>query len=358
MTLLTAIGLMSGTSLDGIDAALIRTDGLDRVETGSFLTMPYHDGLRARLRGCLGGTGPVAEVERELTDAHVAVVAALLSASGAAAATVDLIGFHGHTILHAPEQRRTWQIGDGARLAQLTGIATVNDFRSADVAAGGQGAPLVPLFHRALAARLERPLAVLNIGGVANVTWLGAGEDAVIALDTGPGNALIDDWVLDHTGRRYDENGALARQGRIDEAALATLLDHPYFTRPLPKSLDRDAFNPAPVKGLSAADGAATLTAFTAATVAAALPLLLEPPRRWLVTGGGRLNATLMAMLAERLGVPVEPVEPVGWSGDALEAQAFGYLAVRSRRGLPLTLPSTTGCPRPMCGGRFHPVLI
>ena len=357
MTLLTTIGLMSGTSLDGIDAALIRTDGRDRVETGAFLTRPYPDDLRARLRACLGGERPAGEieaVEREVTDAHAEAVRALLAQAGLAAAAVDAIGFHGHTILHAPEQGRTWQIGDGAHLAALTGITVVDDFRSADVAVGGQGAPLVPLYHRALAAGLAKPLALLNIGGVANVTWLGAAEDAVLAFDTGPGNALIDDWVWRRTGRRYDENGALAAAGRVDAAALAALLDHPYFRRSAPKSLDRDAFDPAPVAGLSLEDGAATLAVFTAASVAAALSLLPAPPLRWLVTGGGRLNATLMAMLAERLGVPVESVDGQGWSGDALEAQAFGYLAVRSLRNLPLSLPTTTGAPHPVCGGRVH----
>ena len=354
MTPLTVIGLMSGTSLDGIDAALIRTDGRDLVETGAFLTAPYPDDLRTRLRACLGGRADEAEiaaVERDLTDAHADAVRALLAKAGTA---VDLIGFHGHTILHAPEIGVTRQIGDADRLAALTGIAVVADFRSADVAAGGQGAPLVPLYHRALAAGLEKPLAVLNIGGVANVTWLGAAEDAVLAFDTGPGNALIDDWVFRHTGRRYDENGALAAAGRIDEGVLATLLDHPYFTRPAPKSLDRDAFDPASVAGLSLTDGAATLTAFTVAAVAAGLPLLPARPARWLVTGGGRLNATLMAGLAARLGATVAPVDGQGWSGDALEAQAFAWLAVRSLRDLPLSLPTTTGTPRPMCGGRLH----
>ena len=352
--LFTVIGLMSGTSLDGIDAALIRTDGREQVETGHFLTIPYADDLRARLRSCLGGVGPVAEVERDLTQAHAAAVTALLAAAGHSAATIDLIGFHGHTILHAPERRRTWQIGDGAQLAALTGITVVADFRSADVAAGGQGAPLVPLYHRALAARLERPLAILNVGGVANVTWLGR-DDAVLAFDTGPGNALLDDWVLAGTGRRYDADGALAGQGRVVPTVLSTLLDHPYFHQPAPKSLDRDTFDSSPVSALALADGAATLTAFTAASIAAALPLLPEPPRRWLVTGGGRLNGTLMTMLGRNLGVPVDPVDAVGWSGDALEAQAFGYLAVRSRLGLPLSLPTTTGVSTPTCGGCYHP---
>lgn len=355
MGMRTVVGLMSGTSMDGIDAALLRTDGIARVEPLAFLTIPYEDGFRADLRACLGGKGPVDAVERALTDAHAAAVRRLLEQAGVGPAAVDLIGFHGHTIHHAPERRRTWQIGDGPRLAAATGIAVVNDFRSADVAAGGQGAPLVPLFHRALAESLPRPLGVLNIGGVANVSWIGAGG-SVVACDTGPGNALVDDWVLRHGGGRFDEGGALAAGGRVDEPALAALLRHPYFDRPAPKSLDRDAFDPAPVAGLSPADGAATLTAFTAEAVARTVPHLPEPPLRWLVCGGGRHNATLMAMLAGRLGVPVAAVESVGWDGDALEAQAFGYLAVRSRLGLPLSEPATTGVPAPTTGGRFHPL--
>jgi anhydro-N-acetylmuramic acid kinase len=351
----TVVGLMSGTSMDGIDAALVRTDGESRVEGLGFITLPYSDGFRSRLRGCLGGRGDVADVERDLTEEHARAVRQLLDQAGVAPVNVDLIGFHGHTILHAPEQRRTWQIGDAALLARLTGIGVVADFRTADVAAGGQGAPLVPLFHRALADDLSRPVAVLNLGGVGNVTWIGRDENAVIACDTGPANALIDDWVLARTGSRLDVGGMLAARGRIDEVALATLLDHPYFDQPAPKSLDRDAFDPAPVQGLSAEDGAATLTAFTAAAVARVVPHLPEPPVRWLVCGGGRHNGTLMAMLRERLGVPVDPVDLVGWNGDALEAEAFAYLAVRSRKGLPLSLPTTTGVPEPLTGGRFHP---
>lgn len=354
MSLMTVLGLMSGTSLDGIDAALIRTDGRDRIEPGPFLTLPYAEAFRTRLRSCLGGHGPVAEVERELTDLHAEAVARLLAVAGLAPEAVALIGFHGHTVLHAPQDGRTWQIGDGARLALRTGIPVVNDFRSADVAAGGQGAPLVPLYHQALSAGLERPLAVLNLGGVANVTFLGrAGE--VIAFDTGPGNALIDDWVQARHGAPYDVDGALAASGRVDMAVLEVLLTHPFFEEPPPKSLDRDAFDIGPVTRLGAADGAATLTAFTAAAVSLARSLLPEAPARWLVTGGGRHNRTLMRMLELALEAPVLPVEAVGWSGDALEAQAFAYLAVRSRLGLPLSLPSTTGVPAPQTGGRFHP---
>ena len=347
---LRTIGLMSGTSLDGIDAAFVESDGQGIVIAGPALTVPYPDALRQRLRGVLGGVGPVAEVERALTEAHAEAVKQLITAHRL---DVELIGFHGHTILHRPEQQRTWQIGDGALLARLTQIDVVCDFRSADVASGGEGAPLVPLFHAGLAATLEKPLAVLNIGGVANVTWLGEREGDVLAFDTGPGNAMIDDWALRHTGAPLDRDGALARAGRVDATRLAAFLAHPYFDRPPPKSLDRDDFARFTAEGLSPEDGAATLTAMTAAAVARATVHFPAPARRWLVTGGGRHNPTLMATLADRLAVEVAPVERVGWDGDALEAQAFAYLAVRSRAGLPLSLPTTTGVKAPMTGGRF-----
>ena len=349
-----ALGLMSGTSCDGIDAALVRTDGRRRVEPGMSLTHPYPEPFRQRLRSVLGGKGPIAEVADELTHRHVAIVADLLAKVRLAPSDVAVIGFHGQTVLHEPDKGRTWQIGDGRLLARLTGIDTVSDFRSADVAAGGQGAPFVPLYHQALAAGLpERPLAVLNLGGVGNVTWIGKEADELIAFDTGPANALVDDWALRHTGRPVDQDGRLALSGHVDGSALAALMRHPYFARPAPKSLDRDAFDMAPVAGLTPADGAATLVAFTAAAVARGREILPAPPRRWLVTGGGRRNPAVMAALEKALGRKVEPVESVGWDGDVLEAQAFAYLAVRSLAGLPLSLPSTTGVARPTCGGRL-----
>ena len=348
---LWALGLMSGTSLDGVDAALVRTDGVRVLEFGPFRTEPYEPAFRERLRAVLGGKGDVAGVECDLTGIHTAAVKALLREAGGVKA--DLIGFHGHTILHAPEAHRTWQIGDGALLARQTGIDVVHDFRSADVAAGGEGAPLAPVYHAALAGELERPLAVLNIGGVANVTWIDGPPAApeLIAFDTGPGNALVDDWVHRRDGRLYDADGALAASGRVDADALARLLDHGYFGRRPPKSLDRDAFSTAPVAKLSGPDGAATLTAFTAHAVARAVAHFPAPPRRWLVTGGGRHNKTMMASLARVLPGTVEPVEAARWNGDGLEAQAFAYLAVRSLRGLPLSFPGTTGVGRPTAGG-------
>ncbi|WP_322097076.1 anhydro-N-acetylmuramic acid kinase [Pelagibius sp.] len=364
-----ALGLMSGTSLDGIDAALIRSDGRVAVTSGPSLSWPYDAGMRRSLRSVLGGQGPVAEVERALTLKHAEAVRALLSEAGLGPRDVRVIGFHGHTILHRPEEGRTWQIGDGALLAEETGIDVVSDMRSRDVALGGEGAPLAPLYQAALAAELPRPLAVVNIGGVGNVTWIGAGNPAaddgtsneaqvsaaqVLAFDTGPGNALINDWVEAHLGEALDRDGALAGAGRTDEAVLAALMDNPYFGRRPPKSLDRDDFSTAPAKGLSLKDGAATLTAFTAASIAASRDWFPQPVGRWLITGGGRHNPTLMAALSERLGAAVDPVEAVGWQGDVLEAQAFAYLALRSLEGLPLTVPGTTGVSEPASGGALH----
>lgn len=357
MTML-ALGLMSGTSLDGVDAAVVVTDGVAVERMGPALTLPYGPGLAGRLRAVLGGVGEVGAVERDITLFHAQVVRTLLDENNMSSAEIDVIGFHGHTILHRPAERRTWQIGDGALLAEATGIPVINDFRTNDVAAGGQGAPLVPVFHRALAAGLARPVAVLNLGGVGNVTWIGD-DDALLAFDTGPGNALLDDWALAHTGRPVDEGGALARAGRIAPDAVAAFATHSYFTATPPKSLDRDDFRAhaqALVAGMGAADGAATLAAFTARAAGLARAHFPKPASRWLVCGGGRLNPVLMEMLAAEMGVPVDPVEAVGWDGDALEAQAFAYLAVRSLRALPYTFPETTGGPKPVGGGRlFRP---
>ncbi len=349
-----AIGLMSGTSLDGVDAALIETDGETVTGFGRSLTRPYDPALRARLRAILDRAatlppddGELLLVERRLTEIHAEAVKAL-------AEPADVIGFHGQTILHQPERGLTWQIGDATLLAECTGLPVVHDFRAADIAAGGQGAPLVPAFHAALVQSLPRPLAVLNIGGVANVTWIGA-DGGLAAFDTGPGNGPLDDWTRQHTGAPHDSGGALASAGRADQAALAQLLSDPYFQRAYPKSLDRLDFSrriqASGLDCLSPADGAATLVAFIAGAVARAR--LPAAPRRWLITGGGRHNPAIMAALAKALDAPVAPVESVGWDGDALEAQCFGYLAVRSQRGLPLSYPGTTGISRPVSGGRM-----
>jgi anhydro-N-acetylmuramic acid kinase len=352
--MLRTIGLMSGTSLDGVDAAWLETDGERFGTFGPTVTLPYDDRLRADLRRILDLAPTLApddrrvkSAEARLTEYHVRAVAAL-------GREADLIGFHGQTILHQPDQHRTWQIGDAAELAWRTGVSVAFDFRSADVAAGGQGAPLAPVYHAALARDVAKPVAVLNIGGVANVTWIGC-DGELIAFDTGPGNGPLDDWIARRAGSAFDRDGTIARAGQAEQAVLDRLMGHPYFARPAPKSLDRLDFAAAlavsGVEELSPENGAATLVAFTATAVAAApLP---APPRRWLVTGGGRHNPAIMDALRRRLGVPVDPVEALGWDGDALEAQCFGFLAARTRAGLPISFPGTTGAPYPMTGGRM-----
>lgn len=353
-----ALGLMSGTSLDGIDAALIRTDGEQVFEFGPWLTVPYEAGLSQSLRGLIeGNSGDACEVEAVLTEAHAAAAQLLMAEAGYGAENVRVVGFHGHTIWHDPANGVTRQLGDGGLLARRLAIDVVNDFRTADVSAGGQGAPLVPLYHRALArtakTALALPVAVLNLGGVANITWIGT-DNALRAFDTGPGCALIDDWLLARTGAPFDSDGALAARGRVDEAALDILLGDRYFSAPPPKSLDRNTFDSAALAALSDADGAATLVAFTAQAVALGLDFCPAKARRLLVTGGGRHNPSLLAALAERTEIAVEPVETVGWRGDALEAEAFAYLAVRSLNGAVLSLPETTGVRQPQSGGVLH----
>ncbi len=355
-----AVGLMSGTSMDGVDAALLETDGGAHIRPLGFVFRAYGAGLRGRLRDAMayarGVDGPVSTdavrtVERELTEVHGDAVEALLAQTGAHA---EIVGFHGQTLVHRPDAGWTWQIGDGPGLSARLRLPVVYDFRAADMAAGGQGAPLLPVFHRALAdgAREgDAPVGVLNLGGVGNLTWLGAGLGEWVSFDTGPANALIDDWVRAHTGAACDEGGRLAAGGRVDAGGLAALMDHPYFDVAPPKSLDRAAFGTRPVAGRSAEDGAATLTAFTAQTVARALRHVARPPSRLLVCGGGRLNPTLMAAIRAATGLRVQPVEAVGWNGDALEAQAFAYFAVRRLTGRAITFPETTGCAEPTVGG-------
>lgn len=368
---LLSIGLMSGTSMDGIDAALIETDGEGLVRTLDFLSVPYPEAMRAKLRRAMeialaaDAPGPDPELDAialDLTVAHDEAVAALYDQAGVGPDDVAVIGFHGQTVAHRPERGWTWQIGDGALLAKLAGTAVVSDFRSADVANGGQGAPLVPAYHRALVEPLRevpglgcrQAVAVLNLGGVGNLTWFGQRDDDILAFDTGPGNALIDDWVRQHGAGSHDAGGAIAASGAVREDVLTAMLDLPWFDQPPPKSLDRHDFSLQPVRGLSLADGAATLTAFTAETVRIGLGHAPEPTARLLVTGGGRHNATLMRMLADRLNMPVDPVEAVGWNGDGLEAEAFAYLAVRVLYGLPTSYPATTGVAAPTIGGQLH----
>ncbi len=352
-----ALGLMSGTSMDGVDAAIIETDGETIAGFGPSAFRAYAGADRDRLRAVLGlwpeapGLG---EVETLVRREHAAAVAGFEAP--------EVVGFHGQTLAHEPGGRGTHQIGRGDLLARECGRMVVWDFRAADVASGGEGAPLVPFFHFACARRIgaEAPVAFLNLGGVANVTWVdpraAAPEmpGALIAFDTGPGNALIDDFLNLRRGMAFDDGGAVAAAGRVDRSVLADLAGHGYLRRPPPKSLDRQEFHGFldKVAHLSTEDGAATLTALSAACVVEAARHFPEPVSRWLVCGGGRRNLTLTGLLAAGSNVPVEPVEAVGLDGDMLEAQAFGFLAVRVLRGLPTSAAGTTGVRLPVSGGR------
>ncbi len=359
MTLYRAIGLMSGTSMDGVDVALVETDGENLVTFGATGFQPYSDEDRALLREALAAAagleapnGAVVAAEKMVTVRHAEAIEAFLAANHLKPGDIDLVGFHGQTVIHRPRQRLTIQIGDGVALAQRVGIATVYDFRSADVAAGGEGAPIVPVFHRALVqlSGMPGPLALLNIGGVANVTYVDDAFDP-IACDTGPGNALLDDLMLARVGQPMDRHGHTAARGKVDEAALARLLDDPFFDLKPPKSLDRNNFSRHAVEHLSIEDAAATLTAFTAASVGRLMPLLPKAPKSLIVCGGGAHNPILVRELVQRLPCKVTTADVCGWSADSMEAQAFAYLAVRSKRGLPYTWPTTTGVPAPMSGG-------
>ena len=361
--MLTALGLMSGTSLDGVDVALIETDGRRISALGPSGYRPYTEAERILLRQALAEAvhlprrdarpGALAEAERVVTVAHAEAVAAFKTQHRITPEDIDIVGFHGQTVLHRPEKRLTVQIGDGVALAKAIHIPVMHDFRAADVAAGGQGAPFVPVYHRALAQSLERdgPIVVVNIGGVSNITYID-GHETLIACDTGPGNALLDDFMFRIMHQPFDTEGRLAAQGRADQAWIARALQLPFFKLPPPKSLDRNDFASLRLGEMKAEDGAATLTAFTAAAIARVIPLLPKVPKNWIISGGGARNLTMIRMLRERLApARVDAADALGWATDAIEAQAFGFLAARGLKGLPLSYPATTGVPIPMTGG-------
>ena len=343
---------MSGTSADGIDAALVRTDGDEHFEFIDFVSLPYTDEFRDALLACARGEASesvICNVEMLLTDHHADCVNELRAKNPGS--EVELVGFHGHTIAHAPAEGITRQIGDGQRLADATGTDVVFDFRTADVDAGGQGAPLVPLFHAMLFRHQPKPTVVLNIGGVANITSLGSNNDEIIAGDTGPGCGLLDAWVASQTGKPFDLDGSLALNGKISEPVVMEARSQPWFQKPLPKSADRFDFDSINVSELSPEDGAATLCAVTASTVADAVRRLGDPVTTW-VSGGGSRHPLIMRLLADELG-DVRPIEDCGLRSDSLEAECFAWLAVRHLRNLPTSLPTTTGCRQPTCGGRL-----
>ncbi len=372
MAMKRAIGLMSGTSLDGIDVALIESDGerVRVVKSANGFIDPlgptgyrgYSEAEKTLLREATRDAeavhhrndrpGRLPEAEDFVTRAHAEAIEAFLAANGLSAADIDIVGFHGQTVIHRPKLGLTVQIGDGAALARRLGIRVVSDLRANDVAEGGQGAPLVPVFHKALAeaAGFAGPLGILNIGGLANATLIDS-SGTMLAFDTGPGNGPINDWMKERTGRDFDEDGATAARGRVDEELLENLLGHPLILRAPPKSLDRNWFSHRLAGYLTVEDGAATLTAFAAHAVARSLAFASERPTRWIVGGGGARNRTLMAMLERLLEAEVMNADAIGWSSDFLEAQAFAYLALRALEGLPLTYPTTTGVAAPVTGG-------
>lgn len=348
---LTAIGLMSGTSMDGVDLACLRTDGEALLERGPTDFMPYPDEVRDAIRACLGLStdpdGRVKKAEDLVTGWHIKALKKFIGHKR----KPDLIGFHGQTIFHDPANHKTWQIGDGKRLSSEIGVDVIYDFRSNDMKAGGQGAPLLPLYHRALvlAAKLDMPACILNLGGVGNLTWIDG--DKVYACDTGPGNALLDDWMLKKTGVAMDKDGLIAMSGEVDTERVKKWMTHPYFAQRPPKSLDRNAFAHCTVDDMSLEDGAATLVAFTVVSAINAWRQMPTHPHQMIVAGGGRKNKAIMQGLGNH--VAVITADQLGWSGDALEAEGFAYLAVRSLNNRPLTLPTTTGCRAPTLGGKY-----
>lgn len=368
MSAIWSVGLMTGTVLDGfIDVALLRTDGEEIVEFGLYELMPYPKHINAMLVEALAEAREwqfadeepevFAKAEAALTDAQSDAVKALVAKAGLKMSDIGAIGFHGQTVLHrAPQPDRigqTRQLGDGQRMHERLGVQVVYDFRSADMAAGGQGAPLSAIYHAALLKRINagEETAALNLGGVANITWRSATGD-LIAFDTGPANAPTNDFMKARGLGEMDKDGKLALSGTVDEERLAALLAHPYLSAAYPKSLDRFDFGPDMVDGLSDADGAATLAAFTAGAVGKALDLLPTRPARLIVCGGGRKNPAIMQALEERTSCAIEPAEKYGWRGDAVEAECFAHLAARTLRGLPISFPNTTGVASPLAGGR------
>jgi anhydro-N-acetylmuramic acid kinase len=360
---LTAIGTMSGTSMDGVDVALVETDGEAVTRLGPYVSRAYSETERHILRNAVNAAktlsdrnarpAPVAEAEALVTKIHVAAIDQLLRHDGVDRDKIDVVGFHGQTILHRPERKLTIQIGDGPALASRLRIPVVYDFRANDVAAGGQGAPLVPVFHRAMAQAFneKEPIVVVNIGGVANVTYLDGAADP-IAFDTGPGNAPIDELMRSRSGKAMDENGALALKGKADEARVDAALAHPFFARTPPKSLDRADFASFDLDALPLADAVATAAAITASSIAKAREHFPKTPARWIIAGGGARNLALMQMLKARLASAlVQSAEEAGWNSSAIEAQGFAYLAVRAMKGLPLSFPTTTGVATPLTGG-------
>ncbi len=369
MTTLCALGLMSGTSMDGIDISMLKTDGQGFIETGPSEFLPYEAAFRRRIEAALGTAksiidrrdrpGDLAALEHEITSRHARAISAFLQGPASRWGSPDIVGFHGQTVLHRPTQGLTVQLGDGALLAKQCGMPVVYDMRANDMVFGGQGAPLVPAYHAALARSLpqpfwgKHPVVFVNIGGISNITFVPASGEP-IAFDTGPGNTLIDQWVSREGGIPFDAGGAIASEGGVIRDVVMRYLANPYFGRNGPKSLDRNDFTLDHAEGLDLSDGARTLAAVSAEAILEALGQMPENPRLWIVCGGGRKNPHIVGDLrigAGKHGADVIVAEDAGLNGDATEAEAWAYLAVRSSMGLALTFPGTTGCRHAVTGG-------
>ncbi|MGZ3304346.1 MAG: anhydro-N-acetylmuramic acid kinase [Asticcacaulis sp.] len=367
-----ALGFMTGTSLDGIDMAVLDTDGEARLAFGPWAEKPIPPAVRdvlertikAALNWPRGTEEPAifAEARRVIVDCHLQALDQFLTDNALSLNDFDVIGVHGQTVLHerpkGGKPGRTVQLFDGPRFATETGCTVVCDFRQADIAAGGEAAPLAPVYHRALvqAAGLAAPVVVVNLGGVANITVVDEGG-GLTALDTGPANGLMDQWMRHHGRGDYDHEGRIAAEGTVDEAAVSTYMGHPYFAAAAPKSLDRYDFTLATVQHLSFADGMATLSAFTLKSLLAGIALTGVTSATVVLAGGGRHNAFLVGRIREALSpAKVVLAEDLGWRGGAIEAEAFAYMAVRSLAGKPISFPGTTGVKAPLTGGKvFQP---
>lgn len=373
---LSVVGLMSGTSMDGIDAVLMHTDGLEQVETVSRAEFAYDAAFRREISDAVDLAANfgdeescrkrLRDLELQITARHEEAVARLLNIEGLSTEHVDLAGFHGQTVLHRPNEGFTVQLGDGQMLANRTGIPVAYDLRGNDMAHGGQGAPLVPVYHQTLAKLVgvrgpagfkgARPVAFVNIGGISNITYVGR-DGILLAFDTGPGNALIDQWVQSEGGIPFDQDGMIAAEGGVIFTMAERYLADPFFDRAVPKSLDRKDFAPPPAGSANLEDGARTLAHVSAASIIKACDHLPEPPALWIISGGGRKNPAIMQDLRElakrRNKSRVIASEEAGLDGDSMEAEAWAYLAVRSLKGLPITFPGTTGCSHPVSGGRL-----
>lgn len=354
-----AIGLMSGTSRDGVDAALIETDGQITVKPLAFYFHPYTSNVKALIADACNlamsseipvSNSLIADAQAVLNNEHIVAARQLLHMANVNAIDIDILGLHGHTVGHRADLGWTWQIGDPEIISNELNIPVMSDMRRFDVMFGGQGAPLIPVFHRAIFSDNTEVTAVLNLGGVANLTYLGTSGE-LVAFDCGMASALIDDWMAQTTNYEFDAGGEFAAKGTVNEEVLSTMLSHGFFSAPLPKSLDRKDFDVQQVKHLPPPEGAATLTAFSAKAVALGLEQFPTKPERLIVCGGGRKNKTMLEMIEKYTGVKTIVSDKIGWDGDAIEAQGFAYLAYRCLHGLPITYPGTTGVSEPMSGG-------